>query len=195
MTLKILTFSLLLISSIFYSNDLSHSQTITQIDPIQIPYRPNIKPIQISEKSQYRSQLIEEVDKYLNRFNCRLDGSVVVDACEKYNIDPCFVLAQGQIESSFGTAGKARRTNGIWNVNGGRYSHPNHSVEPYTRLVRNKYLGQSKTIHNLMKNYRSLDGYRYAGHKHYERDLKRVYNDIKSNTAIHELYNKLIQTM
>lgn len=173
-------------------NTYGRPQPILTPPPINIPVtiaRP------IDTKKLYRSQLIEEIDKYLNKFNTRLSGEAVVDACEKYKLDPIFVLAQGQIESHFGTKGKAKRTNGVWNIDGGRYNHPDHSVEPYVKLVKKRYMGYHKSEHDLMKNYKSLRGHKYATYKHYERDLKQVYKDINRNTAIGVLYDKLMGTM
>ena len=68
----------------------------------------------------------------------------------KYNIDIKFVLAQGEVESHFGTKGMASKTNSVWNVGAfdgydlkhirTKYNNPNQSIEPYLILLNKKYL-------------------------------------------------------
>lgn len=147
-----------------------------------------------STKDPIRTELIQEVDKYINsRFpKSRLSASTLVDICEKHNFDIVFAIAQGQIESGFGTAGLAKRTNSVWNVMSVKYTHPNHSIEPYIVLVKTKYLGSKKSVHDLMNNYVTLSGYRYASNRSYERTLKSTYNRICKQTKINELFDQLI---
>ena len=128
--------------------------------------------------------------------------------CCEYNVDIAFVLAQGQIESHFGTAGTARKTNSIFNVgaydgysaakqraNGFGFSHPNESVEPYLILLTNNYLVNGKTINDLMHVYVNHLGMRYASDTRYECMLRSVYNKINSKTNINSLYNEYINSL
>ena len=43
-------------------------------------------------------------------------AKILIDVCQKYGLSIKFVLAQGQLESHFGTKGLARKTNSIFNV-------------------------------------------------------------------------------
>lgn len=157
-----------------------------------------------------KTQLINEVDTYINTIapSSKLDGEIVVDKCCEYNVDIAFVLAQGQIESHFGTTGTARKTNSVFNVgaydgysaskqrvNGFGFSHPNESVEPYLILLTNKYLVNGKTINDLMVSYINYLGMRYASDTRYEYMLRSVYNKINSKTNINSLYNEYINSL
>lgn len=154
-----------------------------------------------------KTQLINEVDTYINTIapSSKLDGEVIVDKCCEYNIDIAFVLAQGQIESHFGAAGTARKTNSVFNVgayngysaskqraNGFGFSHPNDSVEPFLILLTTNYLVNGKTIHDLMNSYVNHLGMRYASDTRYEIMLKSVYNKINTRTKIKSLYKEYV---
>lgn len=179
-----------------------------------IGYTINIKnnnEINIIEYTDsVKTQLITEVDTYINTIapSSKLDGEIVVDKCCEYNIDIAFVLAQGQIESHFGTTGTARKTNSVFNVgaydgysaakqraNGFGFSHPNESVEPYLILLTNNYLVNGKTINDLMVSYINYLGMRYASDTRYEYMLRSVYNKINSKTNINSLYNEYVNCL
>ena len=132
-----------------------------------------------------------------------LSGYAVVDACLRHNMDIVFVLAQGQNESHFGTAGIARKTNSVFNVmsydnlsaddilsRGHGYTHPDQSVEPYIRLIRNDYMVDGKTVQDLMTCFVNKNGHRYASNPQYENALRRTYNRIDNTTNISELYSR-----
>lgn len=157
-----------------------------------------------------KTQLITEVDTYINTIapSSKLDGEIVVDKCCEYNVDIAFVLAQGQIESHFGTAGTARKTNSVFNVgaydgysaakqraNGFGFSHPNESVEPYLILLTSNYLVNGKTVNDLMYVYVNHLGMRYASDTRYEYMLRSVYNKINSKTNINSLYNEYVNCL
>lgn len=179
-----------------------------------IGYTINIKnnnEINIIEYTDsVKTQLINEVDTYINTIapSSKLDGEIVVDMCYEYNVDIAFVLAQGQIESHFGTAGTARKTNSVFNVgaydgysatkqraNGFGFSHPNESVEPYLILLTNNYLVNGKTVNDLMYAYVNHLGMRYASDTRYEYMLRSVYNKINSKTNINSLYNEYVNCL
>lgn len=179
-----------------------------------IGYTNNIKNINEINVNEYtdtvKTQLISEVITYINAIapSSKLDGEIVVDMCCKYNIDIAFVLAQGQIESHFGTRGTASKTNSVFNVgaydgysaskqraNGFGFSHPNESVEPYLILLTNNYLVNGKTINDLMYVYANHLGMRYASDARYEYMLRSVYNKINSKTNINSLYNEYVNSL
>lgn len=159
-----------------------------------------------SNNESIKKELTEKIDKYIEKIapKSKLSGEIIVDGCLEYNIEPAFVLAQGQIESHFGTTGSAKQTNSAWNVGahdgknvswmsnkGFTYTHPNKSLQPYLELLKTKYLVRGKTIHHLMQNYISSNGHRYASSKTYEQSLKQTYNNIISSTDINKLYIQL----
>lgn len=160
---------------------------------------------QSDSKDSIRQLLVLEIDNYISkRFpTSKLTGDALVTICSKHDFDIAFCLAQAQIESGFGTAGKGKKTNNPWNVGaydsrsvqdmkkaGHSYTHPDQSIEPYVELVKTKYLGSNKTIHDLMKNYVNLSGHRYASGKGYETKLKGTYRAICTTTRILELFEK-----
>lgn len=141
-----------------------------------------------------KDQLVDATDNYIQKVgkgSC-LNAITLIEACEEYNIDLKFALAQGHIESHFGTKGVAAKTNSVFNVmsfdglsaeqiirSGKGYSHPDHSVVPYMKLLNEKYL-VDKTEEDLFINFVNANGDRYASNKNYEKQLLDIYNKIDS---------------
>lgn len=156
-------------------------------------------------------RLISEVEIYMksiapdNKINSRL----LVELCGKYQMDLTLVIAQGILESHLGTKGMAVQTNSVWNVgtyDNGKihytYSNPNESIEPYLKLVRERYLIKitaagdtiQREIRSLVadKGYVNYQGKRYATSPTYENLLRywiirvqmdskiKLYQDIKT---------------
>ena len=147
-------------------------------------------------------ELVNEVDNYIKTVATQssLDGYVIVEECMNSGIDICFVLAQGENESHFGTTGLARKTNSVFNVYAfdgqsheqisekGKYKHPNYSVAPYIELLKNDYLVGGKTEYDLMDGeYVNKNGSRYASSETYEKALLAKYTKIRQNTKIDSL--------
>lgn len=153
-----------------------------------------------------RTELVQSIDNYIlqNFPKSKLSGAALLATCEQHDFDICFAMAQAQIESGFGTVGIGARCNSPWNVGahdgrssanmnklGLSHKHPDHSIEPYIELVKTKYLGTKRTVHDLMKNYVSLSGHRYAQNPNYEQALRNTYNKIKRSTNIYQLQSQL----
>jgi flagellum-specific peptidoglycan hydrolase FlgJ len=102
------------------------------------------------------------------------------------------MMAQTKLETGFGTMGAGRPTSrhSLFGVNR-RYSDYNSAIEDYCILLRKSYLGETKTEHDLMKNYVTLSGRRYAANRRYEIELSAEYKKIKNNTQIYELWKEL----
>ena len=147
-------------------------------------------------------ELVNEVDNYIKTVATQssLDGYVIVEECMNSGIDICFVLAQGENESHFGTTGLARKTNSVFNVYAfdgqsheqisekGKYKHPNYSVAPYIELLKNDYLVNGKTEYDLMDGeYVNKNGARYASSETYEKALLAKYTKIRQSTKIDSL--------
>ena len=198
-----------------------NAHAITYFQPIQLNYSdsvyipdsmfmiPQTFTKNIHKETKYakvKKKLVKSVDEYINTNfpKSKLSGEAIVNVCERYDFDICFALAQAEIESHLGTVGLAARTNSPWNVcaydgknvsqiakYGGKYSHPNHSIEPYIKLVKDQYLGDHKTINDLMRKYVNLNGKRYASNPNYEKKLLQKYRSIRNDTKINNLQNIL----
>ena len=151
--------------------------------------------MKMNKKDSLRLRLIDDVNIHIRR-NFRIHDSnlpmYLVDYSLKYNIDLCFMMAQTTIETGFGTAG-AGRPSSRYSLFGvcKRYGDYNSAIEDYCKLLRKSYLGNRKTEHDLMKNYVTLGGARYAGSRGYERDLSVEYKRIRNRTQIYELWTEL----
>jgi len=156
-----------------------------------------------SVRDQFHERLVTEVDNYITKIApaARLDPDNLVRKCLEYNTDIIFVLSQALLESHFGTKGKAAETNSVWNVgtyDDGqilyRYRHPDESLEPYLKLVNDKYLievtSQGDTIfkdlHHLVQDrgYTNYDGRRFASARGYENGMRKLMVRIDMETSI-----------
>ena len=160
-----------------------------------------IRELQISYQG-VKSDLVDLTQHYIDSVapNSGLRALILVENCEKYGIPITFTLAQGEIESHFGTRGLAFRTNSVWNVGAydghnfnnisHRYSNPNESIVPYLELIINNYL-PNKIVEDLFESFVDINGNRYASDKHYETKLSDKYKYITDNYRIDELQERL----
>ena len=149
-----------------------------------------------------KSDLVDITQHYIDSVapNSGLRALILVEQCEKYGIPITFTLAQGEVESHFGTTGLAFRTNSVWNVGAfdsysyseiqHKFNNPNDSVIPYLDLLANNYL-PSKTIEDLLDNFVDINGNRYATDPSYEEKLRVKKKYIDSNYPILKLQEKL----
>lgn len=163
-----------------------------------------------SVRSRGRMELINEVKVYMHRIapDSKLDPEFLVLKCLEYNMDITFVVAQGILESHLGTRGMATQTNSVWNVgtydNGEikyRYSNVNESIEPYLKLLKDKYLinitakGDTiyKDLNHLLQDsgYKNLKGERYATASSYENSLRKIMIQINMDSNI-QMYQQVI---
>lgn len=154
-------------------------------------------------KEKFTDNLVQEVENYIIKMapESKLSPDYLVSKCLEYDMDITFVLAQALLESHFGTKGVAARTNSVWNVgtyDNGKilytYSHPNESLEPYLKLVSDKYLinvtskGDTiyKDLHHLVKDrgYKNFEGNRFASARGYENAMRKLLVQIGSETSI-----------
>lgn len=150
---------------------------------------------------QSKSQVVDEIDKYIKQVapTSSLNAIALFELCETYDIDIKFALAQGHIESHFGTKGMARKTNSVFNVfafdgqeyhkisRKGKYDHPDYSIEPYLKLLVNDYIIDNQTEYDLMTKFVNKDGKRYASDPLYENKLSKKFEYISNNTIIDSL--------
>ena len=154
-----------------------------------------------------RADLVQCIDSTMRVYaptTC-MNGLEILRQCEKYNVDIFFVLAQGHIESHFGTKGLALRTNSVFNVFAfdgqdynqisakGKYSHPDLSIEPYLKLLTTRYLVNGKSEIDMMNKYIDVNGKRYATSKEYELNLTNMYQRYTTNDTLMEAYKQYIK--
>lgn len=156
-------------------------------------------------------KLIQEVDTYIKSIapTTKLNSTMLVRLCGQYQIDLTLVIAQAILESHLGTKGMAAQTNSVWNVgtyDNGKihytYKDPNESIEPYLRLIKERYLikitAQGDTLQREIRSliadrgYVNYEGKRYATSPTYENLLRywiirvqmdskiKLYQDIKT---------------
>lgn len=154
-----------------------------------------------------RADLVQCIDSTIRVYapvTC-MNGIEILRQCEEYGIDIFFVLSQAHLESHFGTKGMAAKTNSVFNVyaydghdfnkinKNGKYTHPDLSITPYLKLLKNRYLVDGKTEMDLMNNYVDVNGNRYASSPEYEVNLTNMYHRYITNETLvkrFQLYTK-----
>ena len=152
----------------------------------------------IQIKVNIESKLIDEVNDYIkNRApkSHQFIPKYLVQAGLEHNIDICFMMAQTQIETNFGTTGAGRESSrrSMFGVIKCHYPNYESAINHYCEVLKTYYLVKGRTEHNLMVKYTTGTGGRYAGNPRYEIELRTAYNHIKRTTNIHSLqeeYNK-----
>ena len=148
-------------------------------------YRENL------ELDYYKSKdvLVDVVDSYIKEVapSSIMNGITFVNKCDEYNMNLFFVMAQAQVESAFATKGLGQKMNSAFNVKAydgkgskymDKYHHPDESIEPYIVLIKNDYMGDSKTEMDLMDNYVNFEGKRYATNPDYEAMILSTYKKL-----------------
>lgn len=154
-----------------------------------------------NEYWEVKCKVVEEVNNFI--YSCaptsNLSAIMLVNLCDEFNIDVRLPLAQGLAESHYGTKGLATKTNSVWNMGAFdgktyhqilgiyKYSHPNESIRPYLKKLKEDYLGYEKTESDLLENFVNLSGNRYASYEHYEAELKQHMTRINSETELDSL--------
>ena len=153
-------------------------------------------------KEGVHDRIVTEIDQYIDSVapNSGLNGIKLFELCEEYGVDVRFAMAQAELESHFGTAGIAAKTNSVWNVKaydgrsandmnkkGDGFSHPDHSIEPYLKLLVKSYLVGDKTERDMFNKFVTSDGHRYASNPNYEVQLLGIYKRINERTNLKKL--------
>lgn len=183
------------------------TSTGVEIDSVaikQLIYEAKVRDLQLKTDSA-KTLLANEISKYINKVapKSKLNSRNIIDLCDKYDVDIRLVLAQGHIESHFGTKGTAKRTNSVFNVgafdghsankqikNGYGFTHPDYSVEPYLKLLKERYLVNNKTEQDLLKRFVDKNGNRYASAPQYESYLRAKWRHFDNQTNISKTYNE-----
>ena len=146
----------------------------------------------IRTQEDVKVELVEEVTKYMKtktNNHHQFIPKYLVYAGLKYNIDICFMMAQTQVETCYGTKGAGRETSrrSLFGVAIQKYSNYEEAVDKYCKLLHKYYIGKGKNEQHLLTKYVTFSGKRYAENQNYEQHLKTAYNHIKKNTHIYKL--------
>ena len=152
---------------------------ITKIDTVQI-------------KDSIKNEIIDEVSKYVKSQAPRAHKFItmhLVQAGLANDIDICFMMAQTQIETCYGTTGVGRESSrrSLFGVYKKSYVDYKAAISDYFYILKGSYLVKGKTEQHLMTKYVTGTGGRYAGNPQYEIELKTAYNQIKRTTNIYSL--------
>lgn len=145
-----------------------------------------------NKKDSIKEQLIKEVSNYVNRFAPRANKFIpkyLVHAGLTNNIDICFMMAQTQIETAFGTTGAGREGSrrSMFGVIKRHYPNYEVAINHYCEILKKYYLVKGRTEQHLMVKYVTGSGAKYAGDPRYEKSLTAAYNHIKRTTNIYSL--------
>lgn len=143
-------------------------------------------------KDSIKESLVQEVTEYINKQSPKAYETIpenLVEAGLENNIDICFMMAQTELETNFGTTGAGRPTSrrSMFGIIGKKYKTYEDAIDSYVNLLTTRYLGRGKTEQSLMKNYVSHSGHRYAGSRKYELHLSKTYKLICQQTNIRKL--------
>lgn len=146
-------------------------------------------------KKDLKKNLTNEVSMYILDNSKHKDTSFVIEISEHIvnraldnHIDICFILAQGHLETHFGSYGIGKSRKSIFGVYK-YYGSYTECIDYYINLLSRSYL-VNKTEKQLMENYVNKSGYRYAGDKQYEHKLKNFYYKVNKSTSISMLQKK-----
>lgn len=150
-------------------------------------------------KDSIAEQLISEVEEYLKKQSPnshKFISKYLVQAGLNHNIDICFMMAQTQLETNFGTVGVGRESSrrSLFGIATRRYVDYESATNDYCKLLHKHYLRKGRTEKHLMIKYVTHSGARYAGNPNYEAELSRTYKDIVRKTNIQTLqteWNKM----
>ena len=129
----------------------------------------------------------------VSKRNCtdrKVIAKTITNVALENDIDICFILAQGTIETHLGTTGIGRSRKSIFGVYR-TYSSYEKCINDYIRILKKNYLTKGRTEYDLMKRYVTSGGTRYAGHSNYERDLTKKYNEIRRKTNLFDIQKKI----
>ena len=150
-------------------------------------------------KDSLKKEMINEVTKYIKTKTSKSHEFIpayLVHAGLSNDIDICFIMAQTEIETCYGTMGAGRETarRSMFGVIKRKYPNYEEAINHYCEVLKKYYLVRGRTEQHLLTKYVTAKGGRYAENPKYEDSLRGAYNSIKRSTKIYSLqqeYNKL----
>lgn len=178
------------------------SMKATSIDSNNSTSRTENTEYVYTDLKSIESSLISETKTYIKKYykTCpNIIPTYIVKAGLKNNIDICFMLAQTQLETTFGKNGVGRETSrrSLFGIEKRYYKDYPTAIDAYINLLTSSYLVKGHDENYLMKHYVNKSGRRYAGDPQYEVELTKFYKQICKSTNIKGLqaqYKKLNNT-
>ena len=174
------------------ASNVRNEETKVLIDTVSIE-------LLISPKDSIKNKLIEQVENYIYKNFPKTHKTIptlLVEIGLQNEVDISFMMAQTQIETSFGTAGAGKEASrrSLFGVAKRKYGSYDDAISDYVALLKKSYLTKGRTEKDLMRKYTTTSGYKYAGNPNYEAELRGAYNTINKKTNIGVLqreYKKL----
>ena len=122
----------------------------------------------------------------LNPENIKISPEKIVASCDETGFDLPLLMAQAHMESCFGLAPRAQKTNSVFSIgsydngkNASIYSTQDDSIAPYIKIVQNDYL-RDRSIEDMLSpgNFTNKNNHRYASAKNYESNINSIRNRI-----------------
>ena len=191
-TKLLLLATIALVSALMIST--AHSKTHTGETEEVVVLTDSIR-IKVSPQDSLKTELIFEAENYIFKKYPKTNKSIptlLVEHGLKHEIDILFMMAQTQIETSFGTAGAGRETSrrSLFGVALKKYNNYESAIENYIKILKKGYLTKGRTEKHLMQRYTTAGGARYAENPNYEVELSGAYAEINRKTKIKELQEK-----
>ena len=179
-----------LCTSFIYRNEIT-----SDIDYANATYNSSRTTLNNNVSDTLKKKLVAEVHEYIKNTAPNAHNTIsehLVNHCLEHNVDICFVMAQTQNETNFGTMGVGRESSrrSLFGVYKKSYVDYKAAISDYFYILKGSYLVKGKTEQDLMKNYVNSRGARYASDRKYEVNLRKSYSNIKNNTNIHKLQNQ-----
>ena len=153
-------------------------------------------PIINKEYDSTYAAVLKATANYINKQAPKAHNDLpkyLLDAALEYDIDLCFMMAQTQLETNFGTLGvgreKSRRS--LFGVYMKKYTSYEYAIDDWCNLLHKSYLGKGRTEEHLMNSYTSHSGKRYAENPSYEISLKSTYKSIVKSTGLKQMQTEL----
>ena len=156
----------------------------------------NQAPVSMNKNfSMDQSTIQGFIDKYSDS-KSPVTAQDVMDVSAKYGVPVEFILAQGRLESNFGTKGRGARTKNIYNVGNvtagdtmakdsteqKKFSRDMgdwvNGLESYADLMSRKYRPSDGDWNKLLEEFVNNDGNRYATDPNYEKTLSSIISSI-----------------
>lgn len=182
---------------VYISSDNVYGENYKNIDTTYMTKAKNIKSEKYIDtikikKDSLTNMLITEIDNYIRKQSPNANeklSNIIAENGLNNNIDICFLMAQTQNETNFGTSGigKENSKKSIFGIRSRKYDNYEKAIKDYCFIIKTKYLGENRSEKDLMNNFTSLSGLRYAEASSYEYYLKITYKAIKRKTKINEI--------
>ena len=147
------------------------------------------------KRDSIKNEIIDEVEKYIYNIAPKTKENIPILIVENglyHDIDIMFMVAQTQIETTFGMLGAGRESSrrSLFGVAIRKYDTYENAINDYCKILKKSYLTKGRTEQHLMENYVTKGGGRYAKDPNYEARLRQTYKYIDRATNIKELQNK-----